>query len=96
MDGNMPELWAGIDAGKDHHHCVLIDDEGNRLLSRKVANDEVALTELITQVRALAAGREILWATHLKEPRQGRGLLSPPVILRGYQVTASCMSTPAA
>lgn len=53
----MPELWAGIDAGKAHHHCVLIDDEGNRLLSRKVANDEAALTELITDILALAAGR---------------------------------------
>jgi hypothetical protein len=45
MEGHMPELWAGIDAGKAHHHCVLIDDEGNRLLSRKIANDEDALTE---------------------------------------------------
>jgi hypothetical protein len=65
MEGYMPELWAGIGAGKAHHHCVLLDDEGNRLLSRKVANDESALTELITEVRTLAAGEEILWATDL-------------------------------
>jgi hypothetical protein len=65
MEGYMPELWAGIGAGKAHHHCVLLDDEGNRLLSRKVANDESALTELITEVRTLAAGEEILWATGL-------------------------------
>ena len=58
MEGHMPELWAGIDAGKAHHHCVLIDGEGNRLLSRKVANDEAALTELLTHVLTLAAGRE--------------------------------------
>ena len=69
----MPELWAGIDAGKAHHHCVLIDDEGNRLLSRKVANDEAALTELLTDVGALAAGKEILWATDLN--RGGAALL---------------------
>lgn len=69
----MPELWAGIDAGKAHHHCVLIDDEGNRLLSRRVANDETQLTELITDVQALAAGREILWATDLN--RGGAALL---------------------
>lgn len=69
----MPELWAGIDAGKAHHHCLLIDDEGNRLLSRKVANDEAALTELLTDVRALAAGREVLWATDLN--RGGAALL---------------------
>lgn len=69
----MPELWAGIDAGKAHHHCVLIDDEGNRLLSRRVANDEGELTELITDVQALAAGREVLWATDLN--RGGAALL---------------------
>ena len=61
----MAELWAGIDAGKAHHHCVLIDAEGNRLLSRKVANDEAALTDLLTEVLALASGREILWDTDL-------------------------------
>lgn len=69
----MPELWAGIDAGKSHHHCVVIDDEGNRLLSRRVANDEAALTELLTEVLALAAGRDILWATDLN--RGGAALL---------------------
>lgn len=69
----MPELWAGIDAGKAHHHCLLIDNGGNRLLSRKVANDEAALTELLTDVRALAAGREVLWATDLN--RGGAALL---------------------
>ncbi|MCX2748981.1 IS110 family transposase [Arthrobacter sp. MI7-26] len=69
----MPELWAGIDAGKAHHHCVLIDNEGNRLLSRRVANDETALTELLTDVQTLAAGKEILWATDLN--RGGAALL---------------------
>jgi transposase len=73
MEGFMPELWAGIDAGKAHHHCVLIDDEGNRLLSRKVANDEAALTQLLTEVLTLAAGREVLWATDLN--RGGAALL---------------------
>ena len=32
--------WAGIDAGKGHHHVVVIDGDGRRLLSRRVANDE--------------------------------------------------------
>jgi transposase len=73
MEGYMPELWAGIDAGKANHHCVLIDDEGNRLLSRKVANDEAALTELLTDILAIAAGRELLWATDLN--RGGAALL---------------------
>lgn len=73
MEEYMPELWAGIDAGKAHHHCVLIDDDGNRLLSRRVANDEAALTELLTEVGALAAGGETLWATDLN--RGGAALL---------------------
>lgn len=51
----MPDLWAGIDAGKAHQHCLLIDNEGNRLLSRKVANDETALLKLITDVMVKAA-----------------------------------------
>jgi hypothetical protein len=33
-------LWAGIDAGKAHHHCVAIDEDGRRLFSRRVANNE--------------------------------------------------------
>jgi len=69
----MAELWAGIDAGKAHHHCVLIDAEGNRLLSQKVANDEAALTGLITEALAIASGRKILWATDLN--RGGAALL---------------------
>jgi transposase len=44
-----------------------------RLLSRKVANDEAALTELLTHVLAFAAGREVLWATDLN--RGGAALL---------------------
>jgi transposase len=73
MEGYMAELWAGIDAGKAHHHCVLIDAEGNRLLSQKVANDEAALTGLITEALAIASGRKILWATDLN--RGGAALL---------------------
>lgn len=73
MEGYMPELWAGIDAGKAHHHCVLIDDQGNRLLSRRVANDETALTELLDEVRTLASGKDVLWATDLN--RGGAALL---------------------
>ncbi|WP_415925996.1 IS110 family transposase [Streptomyces sp. AK02-04a] len=35
----MPEIWAGLDIGKTHHHCVVINAEGTRLLSRRVHND---------------------------------------------------------
>jgi hypothetical protein len=49
----LPNLWAGIDAGKTHHHCVVIDAEGHRLLSRKVPNDESELLDLISVVMSL-------------------------------------------
>ena len=40
-DGSdVEQAWAGVDVGKEHHHCVVIDAEGRRLLSRRVANDE--------------------------------------------------------
>ncbi|MET7552256.1 hypothetical protein ABZS95_40815 [Streptomyces sp. NPDC005479] len=33
----MPELWARTDAGRAEHHCVVIDSDGQRKLSRRVA-----------------------------------------------------------
>jgi transposase len=59
------QLWAGIDAGKSHHHCFVIDGDGNRLLSQRVPNDEPALLQLIANVLELAAGDEVVWATDL-------------------------------
>jgi transposase len=59
------QLWAGVDAGKCDHHCVVIDTGGNRLLSQRVANDETALQNLITVVTALADGGEVTWAIDL-------------------------------
>jgi transposase len=58
-------VWAGIDAGKISHHCVVIDDAGEKLLSRKVGNDETDVLQLISEVTALADGGRILWATDL-------------------------------
>ncbi len=59
------QLWAGVDAGKADHHCVVIDTDGQRLLSQRVANDETPLQELITSVTALAEGGEVTWAIDL-------------------------------
>lgn len=61
----MRQLWAGIDAGKSHHHCVVIDADGARLLSRRVANDEADLIGLIDAVAGLAGGGEVTWAIDL-------------------------------
>lgn len=58
-------LWAGIDAGKSNHYCVVIDAGGKRLLSQRVANDEATLQGLISAVTALADGGELTWAIDL-------------------------------
>lgn len=59
------QLWAGIDAGKAHHHCVVVDTDGNRLLSQKIPNDEPALLELIVTVLKLGDRDDVVWATDL-------------------------------
>ena len=63
----MPRLWAGIDAGKQRHHCVVIDRDGAIVLSRKVDNDEAALLDLIVAVVELAAEDDVCWATDLTD-----------------------------
>ncbi|MGW0886465.1 IS110 family transposase [Streptomyces sp. NPDC002671] len=49
-----------MDIGKEHHHCVVINERGERLLSRRVLNDEAALLELIRDV--LDIDQDVLWA----------------------------------
>jgi Transposase len=72
--------WIGIDAGKGHHHAVLIDRDGQRLLSRRVINDQPDLVALIDTVEDrvidpvwaidLAAGSASLVITLLLERGQ--------------------------
>ena len=61
----MPTLWAGIDSGKRAHHCVVINQAGTVLLSRRVSNDETELLELIATVVDLGDGDDVCWATDL-------------------------------
>ena len=56
-------LWVGIDAGKGHHWAVAVDVEGHPVFSRKVANDESEILELLTAVREVA--EEVTWAVDL-------------------------------
>jgi transposase len=67
----MAQIWAGVDVGKTHHHCAVIDADGRRLLSRRVANDESELLGLLGEVAEL--GDEITWAVDL--PDGGAALL---------------------
>ncbi|SPE99417.1 Transposase [Streptomyces sp. MA5143a] len=59
----VPQIWAGVDIGKEQHHCVVIDFEGARLLSRRVQNDETALLDLIRDVLDLS--QDVLWAVDM-------------------------------
>ncbi|MFC9078359.1 IS110 family transposase [Streptomyces sp. NPDC057062] len=61
----VPELWAGMDAGKAAHHCVVLDADGKRQLSRRVDNDEAALLKLIADVLELSDGDPVTWAIDL-------------------------------
>jgi transposase len=77
-------IWAGIDAGKAHHHCVVIDADGNRLLSQKIPNDEAALLELIANVLKLGDGDEAVWATDLNHG--GPALLIALLLAHGQNI----------
>jgi hypothetical protein len=55
----------GVDAGKAAHYCVAINADGQRVLSRRVVNDEAALTDLIRAVKELADGGSVRWAIDL-------------------------------
>ncbi|WP_299040385.1 transposase [uncultured Pseudokineococcus sp.] len=61
----MGALWAGIDAGKRAHHCVVMDSDGTVVLSRRVDNDESQLLDLIGEVITLTDGDPLVWATDL-------------------------------
>ncbi len=41
---------GGIDVGKTHHWVCVVDADGKRLLSAKVANDEAEIVALIAAV----------------------------------------------
>jgi transposase len=58
-------VWAGVDAGKEHHHVTVVGAAGEVVLSRRVANDEPALRTVITEVTGLA-GR-VRWAIDLRD-----------------------------
>jgi transposase len=80
----MTAVWAGIDAGKRAHHCVVLDGSGRLLLSRRVVNDESALLELITAVLAMAGEDRAVWATDLNAG--GAALMIALLAARGQPV----------
>ncbi|WP_324194687.1 IS110 family transposase [Nocardia terpenica] len=61
----MPQIWAGVDIGKTHHHCVVLDAGGKRLLSRRMLNDELELLALLADVMAI--DEDAVWAVDVTE-----------------------------
>jgi hypothetical protein len=59
----MPKLWIGVDIGKAHHHVAAVDATGREVYSRRVANDETDLLEVIGEINDL--GRPVCWAVDL-------------------------------
>jgi transposase len=59
------QIWAGTDIGKNHHHCVVLDADGRKLLSRRVLNDEPELLTLLADV--LALHEDVVWAVDVAD-----------------------------
>ncbi len=78
----MDQAWAGIDAGKEAHWAHVLDASGEKLLSRKVRNDEADLLGLIDEVLSFAG--EIVWA--IDQPGGGAALLLGLLWERGQRV----------
>jgi transposase len=55
--------WVGIDVGKTHHWACVVDGDGKRLLSVKIANDETEIVALIANASALAP--RLAWAVDI-------------------------------
>ena len=49
----MNRIWPGIDSGKTHHHCLVLNENGEAMLSRRVTNDEPELLKLLDAVLTL-------------------------------------------
>jgi hypothetical protein len=64
----VPEIWAGLDIGKKHHHAVVIDADGKRLLSRRVMNDETELLQLLGDVLEISGDVRGPWTSTPASP----------------------------
>jgi transposase len=71
MEVLMDRVWVGIDAGKEFHWAHVLDASGEKLLSKKVENDEADLCALVDE--ALSLAEEVVWA--IDQPGGGATLL---------------------
>ncbi|ORA72133.1 IS110 family transposase [Mycolicibacter kumamotonensis] len=57
------QVCAGVDVGKEHHWVCVVDDNGSVMLSRRLANDEQPIRELVAEIEQLAD--EVSWTVDL-------------------------------
>lgn len=77
-----PLLWVGIDVGKATHHACAMDADGKVVFSRKLANDQAAIEQLVA--RAGQAAGEVRWAIDLTS--NAAALLMAVLVNRSQQV----------
>src|SRR4051812_33374123 len=82
---HVEQAWAEIDAGKGHHHVVVLDRDGTRLLSRRVVNTEPELIALIDSV--ITAVDELTWAIDLAD---GPAALLIALLMHREQHLSTC------
>ncbi len=58
------KVWVGIDVGKGFHHACAVDSAGKVVFSRKVANGQAAIEQLITRTTAKATDG-VVWAVDM-------------------------------
>ncbi|MHB9755333.1 IS110 family RNA-guided transposase [Streptomyces sp. BYX5S] len=63
MSTEAQRIWVGVDVGKGHHWALAVGADGERLLSRKVLNDEDDILTLINAVLPMAD--EVRWAVDI-------------------------------
>jgi transposase len=58
------KVWVGIDVGKGFHHACAVDAAGKIVFSRKVANGQAPIEQLIARTTAKATGG-VVWAVDM-------------------------------
>ncbi|WP_110341022.1 IS110 family transposase [Prauserella flavalba] len=62
-------MWVGIDVGKGFHHACAVDENGKVVFSRKVANGQAAIEQLIARTAGKAT--EVVWAVDMTSGAAG-------------------------
>jgi len=78
------KVWVGIDVGKGFHHACAVDAAGKIVFSRKVANGQAAIEQLITRTTGKAA--EVVWAVDMTSG--AAGLLITLLLATGQPVVS--------